>query len=122
LLDRVSTIVLGLDGGRAEAFADYSQWAAEKAARKPAKPKAALPETPAAAPQKKKLSYIESREFEGLEEKIAALEQALEAKRASLHEAGLKNGRLLEQIYRDIESSEREVLYARWSELEEKVR
>jgi ATP-binding cassette subfamily F protein uup len=124
LLDRVSTIVLGLDGGRAEAFADYAQWAAEKAARKPAKSKAALPAAPAAAPQKKKLSYIESREFEGLEEKIAVLEQALETKRASLHEAGLKDGRLLEQIYRDIESSEREIdlLYARWSELEEKVR
>ena len=123
LLDRVSTIVLGLDGGRAEAFADYSQWAAETASRKPAKPKTAVSATPAAAPQKKKLSYIESREFEGIEEKIHAMEAALEAKRASLHEAGLKDGRLLEQLYREIEAAEREVdsLYARWSELEEKV-
>ncbi len=45
LLDRVSTVVLGLDGGgKAERFADYSQWAANQAevlaARKPAKPKA----------------------------------------------------------------------------------
>jgi ABC transport system ATP-binding/permease protein len=124
LLDRVSTIVLGLDGGRAEAFADYSQWAAETAVRKPVKPKAAVQATPSAAPQKKKLSYIESREFEGLEEKIAALEQALEAKRASLHEAGVKDGRILEQIYREIQAAEQEIdlLYARWTELEEKVR
>jgi ATP-binding cassette subfamily F protein uup len=124
LLDRVSTIVLGLDGGRAEAFADYSQWAAETAARKPVKPKAAVQVPPTAPPQKKKLSYIESREYEGIEQKIHAMEAAIQEKRASLHEAGLKDGRLLEQIYRDIEASEREVdlLYARWTELEEKVR
>jgi ABC transport system ATP-binding/permease protein len=124
LLDRVSTIVLGLDGGKAEAFADYSQWAAEVAARKPMKPKATLPVAPAAAPPKKKLSYIESREFESIEQKIHAMEAALHEKRASLHEAGLKDGRILEQIYREIEASQQEVdlLYARWAELEEKVR
>jgi ATP-binding cassette subfamily F protein uup len=124
LLDRVSTIVLGLEGGKAEAFADYSQWAAELAARKQAKTKVRPQATPAAAPQKKKLSYLESREFESIEQKIAVLEQALHAKRASLHDAGLKDGRLLEQIYREIETSQQEVdsLYARWTELEEKIR
>ena len=124
LLDRVSTIILGLEGGRAEAFADYSQWAAATAGRKPVKPKAVPPATPAAAPQRKKLSYIESREYEGIEQKVAALEEALHEKRASLLEAGLKDGRLLEQIYREIEASQQEVdlLYARWAELEEKVR
>ena len=50
LLDRVSTIVLGLDGsGKAQAFADYSQWAADQAAPRPAKPKASPQRTPAAA-------------------------------------------------------------------------
>jgi ATP-binding cassette subfamily F protein uup len=124
LLDRVSTIVLGLEGGKAEAFADYSQWAAETAARKPVKAKAAVSTASAAAPQKKKLSYIESREYEAIEEKVAALEEALHTKRASLLEAGLKDGRVLEQIYREIEASQQEVdlLYARWAELEEKVR
>ncbi len=40
MLDRVSTIVLGLDGqGSAESFADYSQWESWQAERKrPAKP------------------------------------------------------------------------------------
>ncbi len=123
LLDRVSTIVLGLEGGKAEAFADYSQWAAETAIRKPVKPKAVPPTAPAAAPQRKKLSYIESREYESIEEKIHAMEAALHEKRASLLEAGLKDGRLLERIYREIEASQQEVdlLYARWAELEEKV-
>jgi ATP-binding cassette subfamily F protein uup len=131
LLDRVSTIVLGLDGGRAEAFADYSQWAADKTARKQAKPKAPGPTAPTAAapaPPKKKLSYIESREFETIEQKIHVLEQAIQEKRAALferpQEAAMKDGRLLEQMYREIEVSQQEVdsLYARWAELEEKVR
>ncbi len=52
------------------------------------------------------------------------METALHEKRASLQEAGLKDGRILEQIYREIEAAQREVdlLYARWAELEEKVR
>jgi ATP-binding cassette subfamily F protein uup len=127
LLDRVSTIVLGLEGGKAEAFADYSQWAVEIAARnKPVKVKGGSSYGQSAgqtAPsKKKKLSFSESRELETMEERIHALDQALEAKRASLHEAGLKDGRLLEQIYRDIEASEDEVntLYTRWAELEAK--
>ena len=128
LLDRVSTIVLALDGGRAEAFADYSQWAADKAVRKPVKAKADLPAAPVAAAPRKKLSYLESREYDSIEQKLASMEQALHEKRASLLEAGLKaelkDGRILEQIYRDIEASQQEVdlLYARWAELEEKVR
>ena len=129
LLDRVSNIILGLDEtGRAECFADYSQWAAEQAARKQTKPKVILKETPATAPQKKKLSYLESREYESIEQKIPALEQAISAKRASLQDAARdaarKDAHLLEQMYREIEASQQEVdlLYARWAELEEKVR
>jgi len=129
LLDRVSNIVLGRDEtGKAECFADYSQWAAEQATRKQAKPRAILKEAPATAPQKKKLSYLESREYESIEQKIPALEQAISAKRASLQDvaqdAGRKDAHLLEQMYREIEASQQEVdwLYARWTELEEKVR
>jgi ATP-binding cassette subfamily F protein uup len=124
LLDRVSTIVLGLDGsGKAQAFADYSQWAADQNAPKPAKQKAAAPRAPAAAPQKKKLSYMESREYESIEERIAVLEDALHAKHMSVEGVALKEPRLLEQLYKDIEASQQEVdtLYARWAELEEKT-
>jgi ABC transport system ATP-binding/permease protein len=129
LLDRVSTLVLGLDEtGIAERFADYSQWAADQAVRKQPKPKATLPGAPAAAPQRKKLSYLESREYESIEQKIPALEQAIHEKRASLQdvaqEAAQKDARVLEQMYREIEAAQQEidVLYARWAELEEKVR
>jgi ATP-binding cassette subfamily F protein uup len=124
LLDRVSTIVLGLDGsGKAQAFADYSQWAADVATPKPAKPKTAIPRVPAAAPQKKKLSYMESREYESIEERIAVLEDALHAKHMSVEQVALKEPRLLEKLYTEIEASQQEVdlLYARWAELEEKA-
>jgi ATP-binding cassette subfamily F protein uup len=124
LLDRVSTIVLGLDGsGKAQAFADYSQWAADQAAPRPAKPKASPQLSPSASTQKKKLSYLESREYESIEERIAVLEDALHAKHMSVEEIALKEPRLLEQLYKEIEASQQEVdsLYARWAELEEKA-
>ena len=124
LLDRVSTIVLGLDGsGKAQAFADYSQWAADQAAPKPAKPKASPQRTPSATAPKKKLSYMESREYESIEERIAVLEDALHAKHMSVEEVALKDPRSLEKLYKEIETSQQEVdrLYARWAELEEKA-
>lgn len=126
LLDRVSTVVLGLDGnGKAERFADYSQWATEQSARKQVKPtKTATPAAQQIAPTKKKLSYIESREYESMEQKISALEEALQGKRDALEEIAMKEPSRLEQHYREIEAAQREVdlLYARWAELEEKVR
>ncbi len=124
LLDRVSTIVLGLDGsGKAQAFADYSQWATEQAAPRPAKPKASPQRAPAAPAAKKKLSYLESREYESIEQRIAVLEEALHAKHMSVEEVALNEPRRLEQLYKEIEASQQEVdsLYARWAELEEKA-
>ena len=122
LLDRVSTVVLGLDGnGKAERYADYSQWAADQAEARPAKTKAAVERAPAVS--RKKLSYLENREYESIEQTIAEKEDALHAQRAALQEVGLKEPRLLEQLYKDIEASQQEVdlLYARWAELEEKA-
>jgi len=124
LLDRVSTIVLGLDGGgKAERFADYSQWASDQTARQQVRPKAVAHRAPAAATPKKKLSYLETREYESIEQRIAVLEDALHAKHMSVEEIALKEPRLLEQLYKEIEASQQEVdrLYARWAELEEKA-
>ena len=128
LLDRVSTVVLGLDGqGGAERFADYSQWELWQAERKQPKPKAS-PETSTAgtaAPGKqKKLSYLDTREYEGMEARIAEAEQALEAKRAALEDPTvMKDGRLLEQTYREMQEAQLAVdeLYSRWAELEAKL-
>ena len=140
LLDRVATVVLGLDGEKAEAFADYSQWAAaQKAALKPAKTKAvgipaAPPTNPPAssAAAKKRLSYLESREYESIGQRIPALEEELNRKRVALQDAlqdplqdaSFKRADRLQEMYREIEASQEEIdsLYERWMELEEKTR
>ena len=67
LLDRVSTLLLGLDGaGGATFYADYWQWEQAQKAPRAEKP-AAAPKPVSAAPQKKRLSYLESREWGGMD-------------------------------------------------------
>jgi ATP-binding cassette subfamily F protein uup len=125
LLDRVSTIVLGLDGnGRVERFADYSQWEAWKTEQKLPKLKPVTAATPRSAPAKKRLSYIENREYETIQDRIAHAEQALQEKRDALQDAEVvKDGRLLDKTFREMEEAQKAVdeLYSRWSELEEKT-
>ena len=127
MLDRVCAAVLGLDGqGDAERFADYAQWDAWQAERKQARTKAAV--TPVTirreAPPtqtRKRLSYIEGREYEGIELRIAAAEQALEEKRAALQDpAVVRDGRRLQELSLEIEQAQKTVddLYARWADLE----
>jgi ABC transport system ATP-binding/permease protein len=131
LLDRVSTMVLGLDGlGGAENFADYFQWQAWLAERKQKSSYRVAQETlvqeavfrPASA--RKKLSYLDTREYETIEQRIGDAEQLLEAKRAALEDPEvMKDGRLLEQTYQEMEAARKaaDALYARWAELEAKI-
>jgi ATP-binding cassette subfamily F protein uup len=74
-------------------------------------------------PSKKKLSYKDAREFEGMEAAIAAAEEALQAKRDSLQEVAMNDPRSLERLYAEIEEGQLAVdaLYARWAELEERA-
>jgi ATP-binding cassette subfamily F protein uup len=125
LLDRVSTAVLGLDGeGGAEIFADYWQWlqAQSAAERRPAEraiPAAAAP----AAPVKKKLSYLEAREWESMESTILEAEAALDAARAEMQSSDVvSDGEKLRASYAKLQECEAKVegLYARWAELEGK--
>ena len=129
MLDRVSTIVLGLDGqGGAESFADYSQWELWQAARKQeaaqkdaSSPRAAAPR--AAPSAKKKRSYLEAREYGGLEQRIAEAEESLRQKRANADDPAIASDaeRLLlahielQQAQKDVDA-----LYERWAELEGK--
>lgn len=133
LLDRVSTLVLGLDGqGRAERFADYSQWDVWQEQRKQPKPKTQpevrppnfLAAAPLAAPAKKKPSYLEAREYESIEQRVHEAEEVLEQKRSALKDPSLaRDGRLIEQAYREVEDAQAAVdaVYARWAELEQKM-
>ena len=133
MLDRVSTVVVGLDGfGAAERFADYSQWEtwqraqltaiASKSAGGNRHPRAGAEETSRTA-SKKKLSYNEAREFSGIEERIHEAEQVLEAKRAALENPVVTSDRIsLHNACSQLDEAQKSVdaLYARWVELEQK--
>jgi ABC transport system ATP-binding/permease protein len=135
MLDRVSTIVLGLDGrGDAERFADYSQWESWLRTQQ-SKPFADATATAAttrkgrdSAPQDtnrpgaatKKLSHTENREFASIEKRIAKAEEQLLAKRAALEDPEISSDApRLHTAYVEMESAQKTVddLYARWAEL-----
>jgi ABC transport system ATP-binding/permease protein len=132
MLDRVSTIVLGLDGqGSADSFADYSQWESWQAERKqPAKSarssgnqpgRGALVAGPAAS--KKKLSYLEAREYATIEQRVAEAEQALQQKRAQLEDPAIaSDGPRLVRAHAEMDDAQKvaDELYSRWAELEQK--
>ena len=123
LLDRVSSVVLGLDGGAGETFADYSQWEAWRS-EPPAQKPAARPLRSAAQEEapKKKLAYLEQREWDSMEARILEAERELAARHHELQQAGADARRLTES-YERVQQAQRVVedLYARWAELEAKV-
>jgi ATP-binding cassette subfamily F protein uup len=135
MLDRVSTIVLGLDGnGAAQSFADYTQWETWQAGRlRPSRTTAgsALREADGArtiaaksgAPAKKKLSYLEAREYGGIEQRIADAEEVLRLRRAELEDPSIATdatGLLSAQAAVEAAQKELDGLYQRWAELAEK--
>jgi ATP-binding cassette subfamily F protein uup len=133
MLDRVSTIVLGLDGrGDAERFADYSQWDAWLRTQQ-AKPAAdakgtttrkgrdsAPADTNRPGATAKKLSHTEGREFASIEKRITKAEEELLARRAALEDPEISSDApRLHTAYMEVESAQKTVdeLYARWAEL-----
>jgi ABC transport system ATP-binding/permease protein len=130
LLDRVSTVVLGLDGlGNAGRFADYLQWEAwrnehqqERTAleRSPA----TLQKTDPAQMSRKKLSYLEAREYETIEARIAEAEATLHrALAAAENPAIASDAAQLQRALHELSGAQAEIdtLYARWAELEAKL-
>ena len=129
MLDRVSTIVLGLDGqGCAERFADYSQWEAwqaerDRGAQASARGTARTAAAESGAPSKKKLSYIEAREYASIEQRVAAAEETLESKRTHAEDPAIaSDASRLMSAHAELEEAQNAVdeLYARWAELEKK--
>ncbi|HXO19454.1 MAG TPA: ABC-F family ATP-binding cassette domain-containing protein, partial [Thermoanaerobaculia bacterium] len=125
LLDRVANLLLALDGqGGAEYFADYPQW---EASRKPVPaPARAEPEKPTErkiAAGAKRLSYLEKREWEQMEEKILQAETLLaDRQRQAEDPAIVTDPAALNERYQALEAARLDVerLYARWAELEGK--
>ena len=130
MLDRISTVVLGLDGqGGASTFADYSQWEAWQARREQPtrvarqERNAGSPREAASFPGKKKLSYLEAREFATIEQRIAEAEKLLQEKRAAFDDPAIVSdaARLID-ANAELEQAQKIVdeLYTRWAELTEK--
>jgi ATP-binding cassette subfamily F protein uup len=122
MLDRVSTMVIGLDGGPGGVFADYSQWEAFRSEAAP--DKIPVKESRAAASAstdepKKKLSYLQQREWDAMEAKIIDAEQQLADSQREL-EAFASDADRVAEAYEKMQSAQRRVdeLYARWAELE----
>jgi ABC transport system ATP-binding/permease protein len=130
LLDRVSTIVLGLDGqGAGESFADYSQWEVWQKESKQAeqrKSRGAISVASSSAPMspgKKKLSYLEGREYETMEQRVSEAEELLQSRREKLEDPAIASdgpGLMRAQSELDEAQSAVDKLYARWAELEKK--
>ncbi|MGO8796371.1 MAG: ABC-F family ATP-binding cassette domain-containing protein [Candidatus Sulfotelmatobacter sp.] len=144
MLDRVSTLVLGLDGeGGAGTFADYSQWEAwlddrrqdrkedrKQAAKndpqtsdRSARMQNARTESDRPTPAKKKLSYLEAREYDSIEQRVAEAEEILQAKREQMENPEIvSDGPRLLAAHAEMEDAQAKVdaLYERWAELEKK--
>ena len=128
MLDRVSTIVLGLDGkGSAERFADYSQWEAWQEEREQSEQATsrvtAKTTTGPSTSSKKKLSYLEAREYSAIEELVAAAEEILDSKRVAAKDPAIaSDATRLMDAHKELEEAQSEVdtLYARWAKLEKK--
>jgi len=131
MLDRVSTVVLGLDGlGGAERFADYSQWEVWQRAQQKGTTnvssgtrRSAADERAQPASSRKKLSYHEVRELETIEERIAEADKKLETGRTALEDPAVTSDsdRLKAAcIEMDEAQNSLDRLYARWAELEKK--
>ena len=123
LLDRVSTVLLGLDGsGGATPFADIDQWLAH---RQPETKTQSRPRRDKRRdrPRKAGLSYLEKREYASMEETILEAEAELET--AAEHLADPRVASDAEAAHRafvDHEKARTRVaeLYRRWAELEDK--
>ena len=134
MLDRVSTIVLGLDGlGNAQTFADYSQWEQWQREQGSANSDGSSSDATATPAQaagqsnksgKKKLSYLEAREYATIEQRVDQAEERLNAARDLLDDPSVAtNAEALTAALQEMEQAQAvaDELYARWAELTEKA-
>jgi ATP-binding cassette subfamily F protein uup len=140
LLNRVASIVLGLDGrGHTGQFADYAQWEdwlieqddieqdglkQEKSNRRSDGSGAPQPTGLSSANSaKKKLSYLEAREFAAIEQRVEVSDARLAAARDHVeHPDVATNATALQEALKELDAAQHEndALYARWAELTEK--
>jgi ABC transport system ATP-binding/permease protein len=131
LLDRVTDAVLGLDGhGNAALFASYAQWEewreTEEIKQRESKPAREASSATASLPavSRKKLSYLEQREYDGIEEQIHAADRRLDAAKARVADpaVAVDAAALTEALAElDTAQADHDRLLERWLELTEKA-
>lgn len=154
LLNRVATTVVGLDGmGHIGQFADFAQWESwieEQKARvkDQGTPTTTATNRPSGTPAgtgdqatkslpdgsatdlgsgpavKKKLSYLEAREFAAIEQRVEESDTRLAAAHSRVGDPSIaSNAAALQEALSELELARRENdgLYARWAELTEKT-
>ncbi|MFH2132362.1 MAG: ABC-F family ATP-binding cassette domain-containing protein [bacterium] len=120
LLNSLSKAVLGLDGrGGAIQFADYPQWLSSQKTEKPERSASVDKTKPKQS--RRKFSYKEQREWETIENKIMAAEEAVEQCQAEMLDPLVTTDPpRLEVCCSRLQASQEEVerLYHRWEELD----
>ena len=129
LLDRVSTMMLALDGtGNAEWFADFAQWEAAQerggtGTPAPVPTRATSNNGPKSKQSRKGLSHSEQKEWDKIEGLIVKAEAAVTACQAATEDPAVtSDATALQARYTALAEAQTNVerLYARWTELEEK--
>ncbi|HMN97046.1 MAG TPA: ABC-F family ATP-binding cassette domain-containing protein [Phycisphaerales bacterium] len=132
MLERIAHRIVFLDGaGTATIFASLDQALAAEleserraaAASREARRRSETPQTSVrpAAPSRRKLSFAEEREYQGMESKILEAESSLAEAEAKVGTPAIASDHArLAEACRALEAAQRAVdaLYARWSELE----
>jgi ATP-binding cassette subfamily F protein uup len=124
MLERVSTVILALDGqGGTATFADYAQWEATRGTAAPAPPRITERAPERERPRSRRLGYREQREWDGMEQAIVDAEGALQTCRREMDDPAIASDpTALQQRVAALEAARAEVdrLYVRWAELESK--
>jgi ATP-binding cassette subfamily F protein uup len=124
MLDRVSTELLALDGkGGVRSHVDYAEWQRTKDEEAKPAPKAPVKQAAKAeaAPAKKRLTYMELRELEGMEATILAAEEELAALQGQMADPTIMADRhRFADVCANADAAQQRVarLYERWQELE----
>jgi len=132
LLRKLSTDILSLDGrGGVRLFADFDQWENDRRETLQRQIRASGPKPSAAAPRatparrEKRLSFKEQREWDGMEAAILDAEAAVAAIQKEVEDpATARDPMRLNERCQALAEAQAKVdrLYARWQELEEKLR
>ncbi len=126
LLESVSTLILALDGqGNSEYFADYAQWESARQSAPPPSKATAAKAAPKPAKEAKRLSYKEKQEWEKMEGAILEAENRLAAAQAGVEDPAVATDpAALQERCNELEKARQAVekLYARWAELEAKLK